>query len=1293
MPDPDALAPALLRSAHAPRPRTLVDIFREVAAEHAERTALDNGAESLTYEEFEEAADAVADSLRAIGVRPGDTVGVRVKSGSLDLYVAIMGVLLAGAAYVPVDADDPDERARLVFDEAGVVALLGNGLRVTPRGPEQPPVEPADVLPEHDAWVIFTSGSTGTPKGVAVSHRNAAALVDAESRLYLQDSPLGPDDRVMAGLSVAFDASCEEMWLAWAHGACLVPAPRSLVRSGIDVGPWLVANAITVVSTVPTLVSLWPTESLDGVRLLIMGGEACPPEIGARLARPGRELWNTYGPTEATVIACGALLGTEGPVRIGLPIDGWDLAVVDGDGHPVPEGEPGELIIGGVGLARYLDPAKDAEKYAAMPTLGWERAYRSGDIVRYDGTGLVFAGRADDQVKLGGRRIELGEIDSALLRLPGVEAAAAAVRSTQAGNRILVGYLKVGVGFDATAAQDRLRAEMPAALVPRLAVIDDLPTRTSGKIARDELPWPLPRSGRAEEVGGDLSVTERVVAAHWLEVLGAVVSGPGDDFFDLGGGSLSAAQLVSRVRVTHPEVTVADVYEQPTVAAFAALLDSMDRPVSTTDRKVRPTPLKTQTGQVVFTVFLRTVSGLRWTTWVLAASNVLAAAGATWAPTVPWVWPLLGWLLLVLAPGRMALSALGARILVRGVTPGDHPRGGKAHLRVWLAERLADELGAATLAGAPWMPLYARALGAKVGRDVDLHSVPPVTGMLTLGDGCSVEPEVDLAGHWVDGDLFRVGEIRVGAGARVGTRSTLGPGSRLGKGAEVAPGSSVLGSVPKHAFWSGSPAEPVARTARGPWSEDRPPRSILWTAAYGALAVGISLLPVLAGVVAAGVLWRPLVTADSIGQAWLRGLAWLPLAAVAGAAALTLLVLVVVRLLGLGLEPGHVPVHSRRAWQSWGTLRVLDEARTWLFPLYASSLTPAWLRVLGARVGRHVEASTVLLIPRLTSVGDQAFLADDTLIGSYELGGGWLRVERVKIGKRAFVGNSGMAAPGRKVPKKALVAVLSAAPRRKSARSGESWLGSPPVPLRRAAGGGDDSRTYQPPRRLQVARAVVEACRVVPVLVAAVIGWGVAGVLLAAADRPGPVVAAAVSGLVLMVAGAVAASVTVAAKWLLVGRIEATDHPLWSSFVWRNELVDNFVEVVAAPWFARAATGTPVLNVWLRLLGVEVGRGVWCETYWLPESDQVRLADGATVNRGCVVQTHLFHDRVLSIGKVTLRRGATLGANSVILPASTLGRHATVGPVSLVMRGESVPDKTCWVGNPIGPWADEPAAP
>ena len=224
-------------------------------------------------------------------------------------------------------------------------------------------------------------------------------------------------------------------------------------------------------------------------------------------------------------------------------------------------------------------------------------------------------------------------------------------------------------------------------------------------------------------------------------------------------------------------------------------------------------------------------------------------------------------------------------------------------------------------------------------------------------------------------------------------------------------------------------------------------------------------------------------------------------ATLVGLVVLTALVLLVVRVAALGLTAGVYPVRGRIALQVWATVRVLDEARTWLFPLYSSQLTPIWLRLLGARIGSDVEASTVLMVPAMTTVNDLAFLADDTLIGGYELGGGWLRIERVKIGKRSFVGNSGMAAPGRKVPKRALVAVLSAAPRRKTARAGESWLGSPPAPLRRTSQSGDDDRTYAPPTRLKVARGLWEVARLLPVVVSVGVyaAVGLAGLAAASA--------------------------------------------------------------------------------------------------------------------------------------------------------------------------------------------------
>ena len=269
----------------APPARTLLDILGETAHRHPYAPAVDDGVTLLSYRALEAGVDELRQRMVAAGIGVGDRVGVRVPSGTVDLYVSILAVLAAGAAYVPVDADDPDERAELVFAEADVCAVLGPDRTLAPR--RAPGGEARRPGPDDDAWIIFTSGSTGRPKGVAVTHRSAAAFVDAEARLFLLDEPIGPGDRVLAGLSVAFDASCEEMWLAWRYGACLVAAPRSLVRTGMDLGPWLVEQRITIVSTVPTLAALWPAGALDDVRLLIFGGEACPPE----LARAAGSRW------------------------------------------------------------------------------------------------------------------------------------------------------------------------------------------------------------------------------------------------------------------------------------------------------------------------------------------------------------------------------------------------------------------------------------------------------------------------------------------------------------------------------------------------------------------------------------------------------------------------------------------------------------------------------------------------------------------------------------------------------------------------------------------------------------------------------------------------------------------------------------------------------------------------------------------------------------------------------------------------------------------------------------------
>jgi non-ribosomal peptide synthetase-like protein len=1276
--------PALYPAAPAPARRTLLDVLADTAAQHPDEAAVDAGGTVLTYRGLSEEVDAVRRRLADAGIGVGDRVGVRISSGTAELYVAILAVLSAGAAYVPVDADDPDERAELVFGEAGVCAVVGDNGSMTKHSP--PIGTPGTPRPDDDAWIIFTSGSTGTPKGVAVSHGSAAAFVDAEARLFLADEPIGPGDRVLAGLSVAFDASCEEMWLAWRHGACLVPAPRALVRTGVDLGPWLEAQRITIVSTVPTLAALWPPDALEDVRLLIFGGEACPPELAERVAVEGREVWNTYGPTEATVVACAAQLTGEGPVRIGLPLDGWALAVVDGAGEPVAMGGTGELVIGGVGLARYLDTEKDAAKFAPLPSLGWERAYRSGDVVRADEAGLLFLGRADEQVKLGGRRIELGEVDAALLGLPGVRGAAAAVRRTRAGNQVLVGYVVPEGELDADAAALALRERLPAALVPLLAVVDDLPTRTSGKVDRDALPWPLPAASGLDPVAaGLLTPTEGWLAEGWAEILGVQVTDPKADFFTHGGGSLTAAQLVARIRTRHSQVSVNDLYLHPKLGSLATRLDALSAS-RIRRRTVAPTPPRAALAQALLMAPMLALVGLRWASVAAAISTVAAAvpwAPAPWMPTVPW-WSLaVAWLVLFSPAGRIGIAAGGARLLLRGVRTGTYPRGGSVHVRLWAATRLAEMSGATGVTGASWTTRYARALGAKIGTDVDLHSAPPVTGMLKMGRGAAVEPEVDLGGYWVDGDVVHIGKIRIGAGATVGSRSTLLPGTRIGKDSEIAAGSTVRGAVPAGQRWAGSPARRTGKSAVH-WPSSRPARSRSWALAYGVTSMLLGLLPAVAALPALVIIAAGIAGTASPAEATVGAL--LVVAPATAAYLLTYAALVVagIRLLGIGMAEGFHPVHSRAGWQVWTTERLMGMARTGLYPLYSSQFTAAWLRLLGAKVGRDVEASTVIALPKMTSVADGAFLADDTMVGTYELSGGWMRVAPTRVGKQAFLGNSGMTAPGRSVPDRGLVGVLSATPRK--AKKGSSWLGLPPMPLRRAVERGDSSRTFHPARRLRIARGLIELCRVVAVMCSAALAVLVVGQLIAIHSAAGFVVAASVAGPLLLAAGITAAGVTTAMKWLLVGRYRPVEHPLWSSFVWRNELADTFVEVLAAPWLVGPASGTPVLTAWLETMGASIGRGVWLETYWLPESDLVRLGDGATVNRGCVVQTHLFHDRIMSMDEVRIDEGATLGPNGIILPGAGIGTGTTVGPGSLVTRGDTVPAATRWLGNPISTW-------
>jgi non-ribosomal peptide synthetase-like protein len=1251
---------------------TLLDIFEATVAKWGDRPAVDAPRGVITYDALYEEVQELAGRLRDGGVGPGDRVGICVPSGKADLYVAILGALTAGAAYVPVDADDPPARAEQIFTDAAVCVVVGKELELTWRGPAGG--RAGRPTPDDDAWIIFTSGSTGAPKGVAVPHRAAAAFVQAENDLWT----VRPEDRVLAGLSVAFDASCEEMWLAWAHGAALVPAPRALVRSGVELGPWLKEHGITVISTVPTLAGIWDDDALVSVRLLILGGEACPDHLVERLAE-GRELWNTYGPTEATVVTTAIRLLPGEPVTIGRPLRGWELAVVDDEGEPVKPGEPGELVVSGVGLGRYLKPELDAERYRRLPAMGWDRAYRTGDIVRQSEHGLEFVGRRDHQVKIGGRRIELGEVDGVLSSVAGVRGACTVVRESAAGNKLLVGYVAGEV--DALDVRAVAAERMPASLVPLIVVLDELPVATSGKVDRKALPWPPPGSADADGGGdADLTPVERELAIHWREQLGPVAIDADSDFFALGGTSLAAAKLVSVLRAEHPAIAVADVYNHRTLRELAERLQSIGAIDTSSELELTPGPMRRLGLMQLLGVFvLFAVQSVPWLLGALAYGDI-ADIGT---PHVGWLWLGVAWVGLASPPARIALQLVCTRVLLRDLRPGRYSRYSSLAARLWFVDRLAEVTRFNRLGGTPWADRYARLVGADVGQGARLATVPPAGSLLHIGDGATVESNVDMRGWWIDGQELVVGEIRIGAGARIASRVLLNPGAVIGDGAEIEVGTVISGEVPAGERWGGAPARRTG-SAGDNWPAESPKASGArgWAWLFSASMVLELLIEVAAFAPAIGLLALLGSEVPTLQTSFTSILIEAGIVTAITVPMTAILIALTLRLVWRLVRPGWYDEHAPVGWALWFGEELRQSSSTMLFPLYASLYTRPWFRLMGLKVGRGAEISVTTGLNPLVSFGELSQCTDDIGFCTVRSRDGWMAIEPIEIGDRTFLGPGSILRAGTRLGDDSLLGVMTLSPKRPAA--GTSWLGTPPLELPRVPDATDVSRTTNPPRRLKLARGVMDVLRLlVPNTIVLVIeAFEIMGLAELCAHF-GLAVGIVATPFVLLAGGLVATAVTIAMKWILIGHYRRSEHPLWSFFVWRDEMMNAAQEQLADERLLRLAIGTPIMSMYLRAMGSKIGRGVWCETTAVTEHDMIDLADGTAINRGGCLMTHLFHDRLLRIGPTRLDPGATLGPTAVVLPDTRVGTDTRVFGHSVVLRGEELPAGTRWHGTPV----------
>ncbi|MFI1170062.1 amino acid adenylation domain-containing protein [Streptomyces melanogenes] len=568
---------------------TLPELFEAQAARTPHATAVVFEDERLSYRELDERAGRLASVLAARGIGPESLVAIALPR-SLDLVVALYGVLKAGAAYLPVDLGQPEARNHGILADARPALLIGTDfqapavpvLRLDAPLPEAPPAPRPALDPDHPAYAIFTSGSTGRPKGALVSHRAIVNRLAWMQRTYA----LTLDDRVLQKTPCGFDVSVWEFFWPLLNGATLVVARPEGHQDPAYLADLIARESVTTAHFVPSMLEVFLREP-DAVRArslrrVISSGEALAPATQDAFFHtlPTAELHNLYGPTEAAVdVTLWACRPGAATVPIGRPAANTRTYVLDSRLEPTAPGVAGELYLAGVQLARgYLGRAAlTAERFVACPFAPGERMYRTGDLVRWTTEGVLeYLGRTDDQVKIRGFRIELGEVQSAVAACPGIAQAAAVVREDRPGDPRLVAYAVPAPGAEPSPADLRaaLARMLPAHMVPTVVLLDALPVTPNGKLDRRALPAPGHRAGgRARR-----TAHEDILAGLFATVLGLPEVGVDDDFFELGGHSLLAMRLAAQIRgALGVELGIREIFGAPTVASLAARLDGAGR--------------------------------------------------------------------------------------------------------------------------------------------------------------------------------------------------------------------------------------------------------------------------------------------------------------------------------------------------------------------------------------------------------------------------------------------------------------------------------------------------------------------------------------------------------------------------------------------------------------------------------------------------------------------------------------------------------------------------------------------
>ncbi len=1309
-------SPALRPAEPYARDELLQEIFDATATSNWSATALQllgtseehSRRTQWRYGDLRQRALGLAHLLRTMGIGCGDRVVICLPRG-LDQYMAILGVLWSGAAYVPVDWGYPQDRTDFIAQDSGAAltitlsdrAMSGRTLAIDqilgdlaaqPMAPL--PRSVTGATPDDLAYIIYTSGTTGRPKGVMIRHRNICHLIRSESAILALES----DDIVFGGFSVAFDMSVETMWSAFFVGAKLLVATEAMTSAGPDIALALDAAATTIWHVVPSLMAL-VEHPVPSLRLINLGGEACPPDLPRRLARPGLRLLNTYGPTETSVTATWTTMQPGQRITIGRPLPGYTAWIVDEALQPVAAGNEGELVIGGPGVgAGYVNrPDLTAEKFTMTPFNGLsgapELVYRSGDLVRLDAAGDIdFVGRIDTQVKIRGFRVELAEIESVIGEWPGVTQVAVQMFTDDDGAEFLAAFLvpRGAEPIDLDGLRSRVRERLPNYMRPAdYEVLPALPTLTaSGKIDRKALQRPQVRSHGERVIEPPATDMERKLHQVWAASFAPQRVSVTDDLFeDLGGHSLKAARLVSAARKLPglAGLSLEDVYEAPTIRALALRIGGA-APIVAIDATsfYRIAPWKRYlcvVAQTLALVPIYTIAGLQWFFPYLAYTWLTVDR-----PRVEAL--LLSGLAFMVVPFAAVLFSVATKWLIIGrYRAGDYRLWGSYYFRWWLVRRIIGVTAIPYLAGTPMMRVYYRMMGARIGRRVHIGAgIIDAADLIEADDDAIISDQAVLATSAVERGLLRLGPVRLGAGAFVGSMAVVGRGATLSANARLDDLSALANDavIPEGETWHGSPA------TRDLASLALPPVSIAESASFLSslgLFLGAFLLPLVAILpIAPGLIALIEIDWATSGYTYIL---LSPLLAVTYVLLMCVLTVLAKRLIMGPVKPGTYSLHSWFYVRYWFVQQINDLALRLLHPIYATLYVVPWYRALGMKIGPRAEISTAsAMVPELVEIGAESFIADSVIFGAARIGHGSITLAHTSIGRRSFIGNSALLPTGAVIGDEVLIGVLSKPPADtdKARASGTTWFGSPPIqlPVRQISTMFDEGARFNPSRRLIITRLSIEAVRITLSLTMFLTFFDIMFTKIGdLADLPdgGRQIAMAFPLLYFGFALACGGFVLLL-KWLVIGRYRPTTQPLWSAFVWRTELVTATYENLAVPNLLEPLRGTPWLPVYLRLMGARIGKRCYIDTTDLTEHDLVSIGDDVALNDFAGLQTHLFEDRVMKVGSITIGDRATIGSLAIVLYDAEVGPDAQLGDLSVVMKGEALPAGTSWEGSP-----------